>query len=114
MGRGRGRGFGMMGAMADPRSKLFMAMACDQRVKILEALKEGEKSSAQLIEILTLDPSVVSRHTMMLRNAGLVSARKEGVSVYFSLADKRVIKLIDLATDIAKEWYKHLHKYFDN
>ncbi len=110
----RGRGFGMMGGMTDPRGKLFMALACDQRIKILEALKEGEKSSAQLIDILLLDPSVVSRHTMTLRNAGLVSARKEGVVVYFSLADKRVSKLINLATDITKEWYKNLHKFFDN
>ncbi len=114
MGRGRGRRFSMMGQMSDPRSKLFMALACDQRVKIIEALKDSEKSSSQLIEILGLDPSVVSRHTMMLRNSGLVSARKEGVVVYFSLADKRAVKLLETAGEITKEWYKSLHEFFDN
>ncbi len=112
MRRGRRMGGRMMGPMMDPRSKFFMALASDQRIKILESLKKGEKSSAELIKVLELDPSVVSRHLMMLRNIGLVSARKEGVFLYFELADDRVLKVIDLATEITKDWFDRFQQFF--
>jgi len=112
MRRGGRMGGRMMGPMTDPRSKFFMALASDQRIKILESLKKGEKSSADLISVLELDPSVVSRHLMMLRNVGLVSARKEGVSLYFTLADERLLKVIDLATEITKDWFDRFQHFF--
>lgn len=101
-----------MGPMADPRSRFFMALASDQRLKILELLKDGEKSSAEIIQALGLDPSVVSRHLMMLRNIGLVAARKEGIVLYFSIADDRVLQLIDLATQIIKDWFDQHWQFF--
>ncbi len=100
------------GPMMDPRSRFFMALASDPRIKIIQALKNGEKSSAELIALLGLDPSVVSRHLMLLRNVGIVYARKEGVTMFFNLADKRVLKLIDLATEITKDWYMNFQDYF--
>lgn len=104
-----GMGKRMMGPMADPRSRFFMTLASDQRIRVLELLKEKELSSAELINALELDASVVSRHLMMLRNMGLVSARKEGVALYFSIAHDSVFDIIDLATKMIKEWYdKHL------
>jgi len=112
MRMGPGMGGRMMGALWDPRSRLFMALASDQRLKILELLQQGEKSSADIIEALNLDPSVVSRHLMMLRNLGLVQARKEGVSMYFSIADERVLQLIELATQIIKEWLDQHRQFF--
>ncbi len=118
-GRGKGRGFGggrgagrMAGPMMDPRSKLLFAMASDARIKIIELLRDGEKSSAELVESLLLDPSVVSRHLSLMRNVGLVNARKEGVTLYFSIADKRVIKILDLATDISKDWLSSFNDFF--
>jgi len=99
-----GMGGRLMGALGDPRSRLFMALASDQRLKILELLQQGEKNSADLIEALKLDASVVSRHLMMLRNLGLVQARKERVTMYFSIADERVLQLMELATRIIKDW----------
>jgi ArsR family transcriptional regulator len=112
-GRGRRhRGGRMMGPMMDPRSRLFMALANDQRIKIIDALKSGEKSSSELIAVLRLDPSVVSRHLMFLRNVGLVAARKEGVSLYFQIADDRVLTMLDLATKITKDWFEDFQQFF--
>ncbi len=76
-----GMGGKMMGPMMDPRSKFFMALANDHRLKMIEMLRDGEKSSSQIIEALGLYPSVVSRHLTMLRNVGIVAARKEGVTL---------------------------------
>ncbi len=115
--RGNGRGFGkgkgrMMGPMMDPRSKLLFAMGNDQRIKILEALRQGEKSSVELVNLLMLDASVVSRHLSLMRSVGIVNARKEGVSLYFSIGDKRVLDILDLATEISKDWLSSFNEFF--
>lgn len=106
-----GMGGRMMGPMMDPCSRLFMALASDQRLKILELLQEGEKSSREIIETLGLDPSVISRHLMMMRHIGLVAARKEGVMAYFSLADERVLQIIEIATRITKDWFSRFQQF---
>ncbi len=110
--RKMGMGGRMMGPMMDPRSRFFMAMASDQRIKILELLKEAEKSSAEIIQALELDASVISRHLMMLRNVGLVAARKEGVVLYFRVADDRVYQIVGLATEVIKDWLDQHRAFF--
>ncbi len=112
MPRGRGRGR-MLGSMNDPRSKLFLAFANDQRIKIIQELQKGERSSPELIKLLQLDPSVVSRHLSLMRNVGIINARKEGVVLYFSLADNRVVKILDLSTQITKDWYMKFQDFFN-
>ncbi len=109
----RRHGRGMMGGpMMDPRSRFFMALASDPRIKIIEALKDGEKSSSELISLLGLDPSVVSRHLMLLRNVGVVYGRKEGVTMYFNLTDDKIIKLLDMATQITMDWFQNFQNFF--
>ena len=108
-----GLGGRMAGPMMDPRSRFFMVLASDQRLKILDFLKQGEKSTAQLIEAVGLDASVVSRHMMMLRNMGVVVARKEGVALYFRIADERIFQIIEIATKIIQDWFKMNRDFFE-
>ncbi|MHB2155919.1 ArsR/SmtB family transcription factor [Caldithrix abyssi] len=112
MPRGMKMGGRMMGPMTDPRSRFFMALASDQRLRILELLKNGEKNSQEIINELLLDPSVVSRHMMMLRNVGLVEAHKQGVTMYFKIADTRIFELIETATDITRDWLNKFRDFF--
>lgn len=91
---------------ANPCSRLFKVLASDQRLQILRLLKEGEKSSMQIIEGLHLDASVVSRHLRMLRNFRIIAVRKEGNVLYFSLADERILKIWDLAREITTDFHK--------
>jgi len=111
-GMKRGMGGRMMGPMMDPRSRFFMALASDQRIKILELLKEAEKNSFDIIKALGLDASVVSRHLMMLRNVGIVSARKEGATLYFSIADDRVYQIVELSTQVVRDWLDQNRMFF--
>jgi DNA-binding transcriptional ArsR family regulator len=54
------------------------ALADEQRVRGLLALSEGELCACQLVELLRLAPSTVSKHMSILRQARLVEVRKEG------------------------------------
>ena len=66
---------------------LLKAIADENRVRLLMALKGGELCVCQLIDFIDLAPSTVSKHMSILRNADLVSSRKEGRWVYYKLPD---------------------------
>ncbi len=57
------------------------------RARILMSLRHGEQCVCQIIELLELAPSTVSKHLSILRHARLVDARKDGRWMYYRLAD---------------------------
>lgn len=64
------------------------ALADETRVRALLALAGGELCVCQLIQLLALAPSTVSRHMAVLHRARLVESRKDGRWVYYRLPDK--------------------------
>ena len=64
------------------------ALADENRVRALLALQGGELCVCQIIDLLGLAPSTVSRHMSVLRQARLVQARKEGRWMYYRLPGK--------------------------
>jgi DNA-binding transcriptional ArsR family regulator len=62
------------------------ALADDNRTRALMCLRDGELCVCQIIELLELAPSTVSKHLDILRRAGLVESRKEGRWIYYRLA----------------------------
>ncbi len=66
---------------------LAKALADENRLRILNALRHGELCVCQLIELLGLAPSTVSKHLWILRQAGLVDYRKEARWIHYRLPD---------------------------
>jgi ArsR family transcriptional regulator, arsenate/arsenite/antimonite-responsive transcriptional repressor len=65
------------------------ALGDQNRVRVLLALRQGELCLCQIIELLKLAPSTVSKHVDLLRQAGLIDMRKQGQWHYYRLADKK-------------------------
>jgi DNA-binding transcriptional ArsR family regulator len=63
------------------------ALSDENRVRALMMLREGELCVCQIIELLGLAPSTISKHMSILRQARLVQARKEGKWMYYRLPD---------------------------
>ena len=63
------------------------ALADSSRVRVLCALRENELCVCQIVELLGLATSTVSKHMSILRQAGLVASRKEGRWVYYRRPD---------------------------
>jgi len=80
------------GALADP-----------SRILILYLLSEGPLNVNTLVEKLDLPQPTVSRHLKVLRERGLVIAERDGQSVYYTLADSRVIEALDLLRTVLGE-----------
>ncbi len=108
----RAMGRSMTAPAMDPRSRFFLALSSDQRLKLIELLKEKEKNLSELTKELNIDVSVVSRHLMMLRNLGIVSTKKDKGYLYFFIADNRIFDLILLTNQIVSDWFKHNQKMF--
>ena len=62
------------------------ALSDETRLRILMSLRNGELCVCQVIGLLELAPSTVSKHMSILHQAGLVEARKEGRWMYYRLA----------------------------
>lgn len=75
-----------MHAAADRASELLKAMANRHRLLILCQLVEGERSVGELAELLGIRDSGVSQHLALLRKDGLVSARRDGQTIWYSIA----------------------------
>lgn len=86
--------FDMLMAWTRGVSQILKAMAHQGRFLILALLVDGEKSVSELQEALALPQPIVSSHLARLRFDKLITARRRGRAVYYSLADPRIITLI--------------------
>ena len=70
------------------------ALSDPNRVRVLLALGDGELCLCQIVPVLGLAPSTVSKHVEVLRQAGLIDMRKEGRWHYYRLAGKQSPPLV--------------------
>ena len=73
--------------------EITKALADDSRLRIIMMLRRSELCVCQVIEVLGLANSTVSRHLSVLHNAGLLESRKEGRWVYYRLPDPKTADL---------------------
>lgn len=67
------------------RSRVIKAMAHPVRLMVIDVLKDGEQAFSSLNRIFNLDKSTVSKHLLVLKEAGIVSSRKAGADMIYSL-----------------------------
>lgn len=82
------------------------ALADENRTRTLMALRDGELCVCEVMALLGLAPSTVSKHLTVLHRAGLVESRKEGRWIYYSLPDNSpspVREAIEWVTDCLKD-----------
>lgn len=79
---------------------VFQALNNKDRLKLLAALRDGEKCACELQVVLTAPQSTVSTHLTKLRESGLIQRRRKGKWSYFRLADKTVLDILNLAATL--------------
>jgi len=75
-------------------------LANDRRLMILCELLKGERSVGELEEIVSLSQSALSQHLARLRRSHLVKTRRESQTIYYSIADPGVTKVIGALYDL--------------
>lgn len=85
--------------LLDIIAERFRALAEPARLRLLNALRDGEKTVTELMEATGLGQANVSKHLQLLHTLGYVTRRKSGLHVYYGLADEDVFTLCDLMCD---------------
>ena len=87
------------------KADIFQALAHPTRIAILELLSGGELSAGSLIEKLGMEQANVSQHLAVLRAKQIVSNRKAGNQVFYSVRDPIIIEVLSL---MRTYFYVHL------
>ncbi|MBA3909704.1 MAG: transcriptional regulator [Rhodobacter sp.] len=87
-------------ARAEEASMLLKAMGHDGRLTILCHLRSGPKSVTELENLLSARQAIVSQQLARLRLEGLVSARREGQAIFYSLLDPKVTMMIEVLASL--------------
>ena len=81
--------------LAELIARRFRALGEPMRVRILDLLRDGELSVSELTEQLGASQQNVSKHLVLLVDAGMLARRKDGNRVYYRIADEGVFALCE-------------------
>lgn len=84
-----------MRAASKTASELLKSLASEHRLLIVCQLIDGERSVGELAEFLGLRPSAVSQHLTLLRKDGIVSTRREGQTIWYSIASEPARQILE-------------------
>lgn len=81
-------------------ARICRTLSHPKRLEILSLLRERELSVGELAEQMEVSLANVSQHLAVLRDKGVVMSRREGVNIYYQVADSRIIQACDLMRDV--------------
>ncbi len=84
------------------KADFLKSLAHPTRLAIVEQLKDGERSVGQMVRALGLEQSGLSKHLSLLRQSGVLVSRQEKVTVYYSLRDRDIFKILRPIADILR------------
>ena len=85
------------------KAKLFRGFGDATRLSILESLRNGEKSSSQIVKEVSQSQPNVSNHLACLLDCGLVTNRRQGKNIFYSLRNKKITNMLEETDSILSE-----------
>lgn len=82
------------------KADFFRLLGHPVRVRVLELLRDGERTVSELQTTLDLDSGGMSQHLTTMRRQGVLESRKEGSKVYYRVKDPRTLQLLAVAREI--------------
>jgi DNA-binding transcriptional ArsR family regulator len=81
-------------------AEFFKVLAHPLRVRIMDALRSGEIAVNDLSSRLKVEQSTLSQQLAILRKSNVVTGRKEGQNVYYSIQDQAIFRVLDAARQV--------------
>lgn len=88
---------------------IFKAFSDENRLRVLELLKEGERCGCNLLEEMKITQSTLSHHMKTLCDSSLVAVRKDGKRMYYSISDEGMKE----AREVIEYFLDHSHVVLD-
>lgn len=96
------------------QSAAFLAKSLSDanRLRILQLISSGSKSVSSIVEELELSQPLVSHHLKELKRSLLVKVTRQGPFIYYELADKRVLDVLETLSEVAADLLNS-HTFFN-
>ncbi len=85
------------------QAEICKTLANPKRLEIIAALKEGELSVGELVERLGITKANISQHLSVLRQRKVVSTRRDGVNIFYSINNPKIIEACALMKSVLLE-----------
>lgn len=85
-----------------------------KRIEILTLLRDGEKSVGELAALAELTQTNVSQLLSFLRQKRMVTSRREGSTIYYSVSNPKIFKAMDIMRDVLLEQLREEHEIVDS
>jgi len=89
------------------QAELCRTMAHPIRLELLHALRDYPKSVRNLAVELGEKPTTISRHLAALRNAGVVSTKRQNLTVFYQISNPKLVQVCNLMREILTEQIAH-------
>src|SRR5574341_135615 len=86
--------------LVELRAAALKALGQPTRLRILDLLRNGERCVCEIFPAIQEEQSNVSRHLAVLKSAGLVASRKEGLNVHYRVKDPQLFALLDTVDNV--------------
>ena len=83
-----------------------------KRLEILSILRHDEMAAGAIVKRMKIPKANVSQHLSLMRNAGILEARREGVNVYYRISSPKVIQACDLMREVLLDNHNQKEKLF--
>jgi DNA-binding transcriptional ArsR family regulator len=84
------------------RARICQVLADPKRLRLIDALRDGERNVGQLAEVLGATYPNISQHLTVMRDAGLVTSRRDGTTIYYRLAYPQILQACDIVHDVLR------------
>jgi ArsR family transcriptional regulator len=82
------------------KAEFFKTLAHPARIRVLELLRDGDRTVGELIPEVGIEASHLSQQLGIMRRANLVQSRKDGATVVYSVSNPMIFELLDVAKKI--------------
>jgi len=84
-------------------SDICKTLANPKRQEILDNLRQKDMTVSQLVKKTGISQANLSQHLAILRTKGIVSTSREGINIYYSISNAKIIKALDLISEVLEE-----------
>jgi len=99
-----------MGKIYELQADICKIFSNAKRLEIIDALKDKEISPSELIERIGLSKANLSQHMSVLKSKGVILTRREGINIYYRIANPKIIQACHLMREVLLEQFQEKGK----
>ncbi|MDH4226491.1 MAG: metalloregulator ArsR/SmtB family transcription factor [Deltaproteobacteria bacterium] len=92
-----------MKTLFDIQAAICKALSNPKRLEIIYALKDGEHTVSEIVEAVGQRKANVSQNLAVLKNAGILKARRDGLNIHYSIANEKIVTACGLMREFLME-----------